>query len=165
VGLATFDSEPRIWNEPRSGLRHYRVLERVASRIHAAPEETNLARSFSFLLERLPRRALIIYFTADRDTMAYGFATDLLARIARRHALIHVTFPDADLASVLDGLPPSNVHELHEAALAAQGVSQHEERMRELSTHGIETIEVPPGQLVPRLLDRYFRIKREERIA
>lgn len=164
VGLLAHDAEERAWLEPRGGIGHYRALERAASEVVVEGEETNLSRTCATLLDRLPRRALVVLLTESANAQALDIAGDLLGRLATRHLVVHLTFPENQLTTISDE-PASSLEDLHARALAHRFLAEREEALTRLARTGVKTIERDPNRALAPLLRHYNRVKREERIA
>jgi len=164
VGLFGFAASPRLWLPPRGGLARFADLQRAASRLEYAHEETNFTLALAELAQRLTRRALVVVLTDFADAISASLMRENLRRLARRHLVVCCALRDAALDRVASAPPRS------EALLARTVVAEdlRQERrtvLQALRRHGVQTIDATPAQIGAELLARYLEIKRRELIA
>ncbi len=163
VGLATFDSKPGLYVEPKGGLRGFQILSQMASQVDYSDRETNFTLGLTAIGQHLSRRSLIVVLTDFVDTITAELMVENLDRLSRRHVVVFVALQDPGLADVA-AQEPKGVVELNRAVVAGGLLRDREVVLRRLRRLGIYPIDAAPGQVSPRLINTYLDIKRRERI-
>jgi uncharacterized protein (DUF58 family) len=163
VGLATFDSKPGLYVEPKGGLRGFQILSQMAGQVDYCERETNFTLGLTSIGQRLSRRSLIVVLTDFVDTITAELMVENLDRLSRRHVVVFVALQDPGLA-VVAAQEPKGVLELNRAVVAGGLLRDREVVLRRLRRLGIYPIDAAPGQVSPRLINTYLDIKRRERI-
>jgi uncharacterized protein (DUF58 family) len=163
VGLATFDSKPGLYVEPKGGMRGFQILSQMAGQVDYCDRETNFTLGLTSISQRLSRRSLIVVLTDFVDTITAELMVENLDRLSRRHVVVFVALQDPGLAAVA-AREPKSVLELNRAVVAGGLLRDREVVLRRLRRLGIYPIDAAPGQVSPRLINTYLDIKRRERI-
>ncbi|HEV7506012.1 MAG TPA: DUF58 domain-containing protein [Thermoanaerobaculia bacterium] len=163
VGLATFDSKPGLYVDPKGGLRGFQILGQMASQVDYSDRETNFTLGLTSIGQRLSRRSLIVVLTDFVDTITAELMVENLDRLSRRHVVVFVALQDPGLADIA-AQPPKGILELNRAVVAGGLLRDREVVLRRLRRLGIYPIDAAPGQVSPRLINAYLDIKRRERI-
>jgi uncharacterized protein (DUF58 family) len=163
VGLATFDSKPGLYVEPKGGLRGFQILSQMAGQVDYSERETNFTLGLTSIGQRLSRRSLIVVLTDFVDTITAELMVENLDRLSRRHVVVFVALQDPGLAAVA-AQEPKGVLALNRAVVAGGLLRDREVVLRRLRRLGIYPIDAAPGQVSPRLINTYLDIKRRERI-
>ena len=163
VGLATFDSKPGLYVEPKGGLRGFQILTQMAGQVDYSDRETNFTFGLTAIGQRLSRRSLIVVLTDFVDTITAELMVENLDRLSRRHVVVFVALQDPGLAAVA-AQEPKGLLELNRAVVAGGLLRDREVVLRRLRRLGIYPIDAAPGQVSPRLINTYLDIKRRERI-
>lgn len=163
VGWYTFDARVGAWAEPQSGVASFAALRQLAARVEYSDAETNFTLGLTTLAQRLRRRSLIVVLTDFVDSVTAELMLDNLDRLARRHLLVFVALQDPALGA-LAAAPPRAPRELHRAVVAGSLLRERELVRERLRRRGIQPLDVPPGEVHPRLINTYLEIKRRERL-
>jgi uncharacterized protein (DUF58 family) len=163
VGLAAFDSRPRLTAKPIAGRSAFSALRRMAAQIDYGAEETNFTLGLSAVAGALDQRALLVVFTDFADPTSAQLMLESAGRLARRHLLLFVLFEDAELEA-------ARAQALHDPADISRAVVA-DALLREravvvahLRRLGAEVIEAPAATVGSRLLDHYLSLKRYDRL-
>ncbi len=163
VGLATFDSRPGLYVEPKAGPRRFNVIGHMASQVDYSDRETNYTLGLTSIAQRLSRRSLIVVLTDFVDTITAELMVENLDRLSRRHVVIFVALQDPGLAATAAAAPASLL-DLNRAVVAGGLLRDRDVVLRRLRRLGIYPIDAAPAQVTPRLINTYLDIKRRERI-
>ncbi len=163
AGLYSFDSRPRLWFPPARGKQAFSVFQRLTADLSYRTEEPNHTLGLSHLATRLNRRALIILFTEFIDTTTASLMVEDVESLARKHLVVFVTQRDPQLAR-LSTHPPDTIEGLGQAVLAGDALEEREQVLARLRRVGVQTIDVPAGNLPVSLINTYLRIKQRNLI-
>ncbi len=165
VGLMAFSDRVLCYLPPKAGQKSARALVQATFDIHPSLCQTNYERAFGQLGPRLRKRSLVIIATQVVDEAS---ATEL-ARYTRallpRHLPLVVLFRDNDVEQLATALAKPLAGRLdrmqtpYTAAAAAELLGRRDRLLRELSRAGALVLDVPAGQLTPRLVNRYLEVK------
>jgi uncharacterized protein (DUF58 family) len=157
VGLLSLSEQSR-WLPPRKGVGTVnRILNSIYD-LEASTQGTDFSSAAEELCQRLTRRTLIIVLTSLRREDI----EDLMPSIEilkKRHLILVANLRQDKLARVLR----SEVSDFR-GAMRYFGTWQHDhdrERVREtLVRRGVMAVDATPNQLIPRLVNQYYAIKR-----
>ena len=161
VGLLTFADDVRSYAPCEAGTRAARRIVQAGYNLHPELIETNYEVAFQRLGALVRKRTLVILFTQVLDDVA-GKAVVRLARgLLPRHLPLFVMFRDSDVDALLDpqAAATSDENDLYVSAAAAELVSFRDRVVRDLKKQGALVLDVPTGDLTPRLMNRYLEIK------
>lgn len=161
VGFYTFDERPGVLVPPVAGTAHVLEIQRRAAEVQESTGETNFSLGLLTLSARLRRRALIVVMTEFVDTVTAELMLESLARLARRHLVVFVTFRDPALER-LRSLRPASVVDMHRSVVAEDLLRERRVVRRRLTRLGVQVLESPWEEVGPALLNRYLEIKRRE---
>jgi uncharacterized protein (DUF58 family) len=156
VGALCFGAETR-WVAPakgRVGLDHLLAGVYDLQPSEAAPDYPRAAQD---LLQRLGKRALVIFLTnlRDEDDLAMRQACELLGR---RHLVLCASLRERALDEALDH-PVGGLNDALRTSAAALYLQQRDEAMRRLGLPASRLLDVTPERLGPGLLNRYLEVK------
>ena len=163
VSLFGFDAQPNLTTGFVTGARAFAHLKAVTSEIDYSANETNHTLGLATLAERLQRRSMIVVFTDFADTISAELMIENLARLAKKHLIIFVTFQDEELehlrASELT--VPSDVTR---AVIAHRLLRERSLVLARLKRLGIHILDAPAHHLGPGLIATYDELRRKERV-
>lgn len=162
-GLYSFNADIALAMPPVGGAHSFPLLRRKAADIAYSSDETNYTLSFTRLAGELNRRSLIVVMTDFEDTVTAELMLDNLARLARRHLVLFVTFSETALETARSG----SVHSLEDvgrAVVADTALRDRQVVLENLRRRGIDCIETTPARFGTDLLNRYIEIKRRDSI-
>lgn len=161
VGLLTFADDVKSYAPPEGGSRAARRIVQAGYDLHPALIETNYEAAFQKLGVLVRKRSLVVLFTQVLDEVA-GKAVVRLARgLLPRHLPLFVMFRDSDVDALLDpqSSPLADDGDVYVSAAAAELTSFRDRVIRELKKQGALVLDVPTGELTPKLMNRYLEIK------
>ena len=163
VGLAAFDSRPRVVGKPVAGRQAFSALRRMAAGVDYSTEETNFTLGLSAVGAVLDRRALVVVFTDFADPTSAQLMLESAGRLSTRHLLLFVLFEDAELEAVRRR-PPEEPGDVSRAVTADALLREREAVIARLRRLGAEVVEAPAAALGGALIDRYVQLKRLDRL-
>ena len=156
VGALCFGAQTR-WVAPAKG----RVgLDRLLAGVYdlqpteAAPDYPRAAQD---LLQRLGKRALVIFLTnlRDEDDVAMRQACELLGK---RHLVLCASLRERALDEALEQ-PVAGLNDALRASASALYLQQRDDAIRRLGLPASRLLDVTPERLGPGLLNRYLEVK------
>jgi uncharacterized protein (DUF58 family) len=159
VGLFAFDARPRLSSGTVSGARAFPLLQRLASRIDYASEETNYTLALTQLSGELERRSLIVVFTEFADSTSAELMIENVERLLRRHLVLFVVFRDEELEKLADKEPRDSA-DISRAVIADSLLREREVVTARLRRLGVEIVDAPAEGAGVNLLNAYFDLKR-----
>ena len=163
VSVFGFDAQPNLTTGFVTGARAFTQLKAITSDIDYSANETNHTLGLATLAERLQRRSMVVVFTDFADTISAELMIENLARLARKHLIIFVTFQDEELESLRSAelAVPSDVTR---AVIAHQLLRERSLVFARLRRLGIHVIDAPAHRLGPGLIAAYDELRRKERL-
>jgi len=159
VGLAIFDRRVRGFVAPRAHRSALGALEAALAHVQPKLEEADHAELVRLLGARQRQRALVVVLTDFVEADASRFQAPL-AVLAKRHRALLVALRDPMLAE-LDAphAPNAGDRELYRRIAIDDLVREREVALAELRRAGVQTIDLPPEQIVAPVLNRYLAIR------
>jgi uncharacterized protein (DUF58 family) len=159
VGVHAYSSEPRSWVPARGGPAQFARIRRACAELSAEADETNHVLGLHALLQRSPRRSLVIVFTEFADATTAELMLDAIGQLARRHVIMFVALDDPELEEPLAHQPKGA------RDLAAAIVTSHLSRRRQLvlaklARLGVHVVHSRPGSVAADAVNAYVQIKR-----
>ena len=160
VGLMTYGGHRR-WYAPRKEPKTMpRLLERVYD-LEPSLDASDPLQAARELIDRVPRRALVVMITNSRDEDQSGL--ERAARLLRGHHMLMIadlreSALDRSLGTEIKGLTGALRFHAVQDWLATR--RRHLERLRHL---GVEVLDLLPTQLSGALVARYLAIRRAGR--
>ena len=158
VGMLTFSDRVLGFLPPESGPAQIGRLNEMLYAVRPEYAEPDFAEAFSSLVQRVPRRSLVVVLTDVLDPEA---STDLVrhaVRMSARHLVLVVAMADPDL---LDArlAPVDRVSRAYEWAAAEELLAARRESFESLRRGGVLGLDVPAGRLSPALVERFLEVK------
>ena len=163
VGFFGFDSRPHLSTGFASGVRSFQHLLAQTARLDYSTEETNYTLGLATLAERLQRRSMIVVFTDFTDSISAELMVENITRLARRHMIVFVTFPDEQLET-LRSRAPETTDDVSRAVIAHQWLKERQVVLTRLRRLGVHIVQAPVERLGPALVRAYDYIRRRERV-
>ena len=163
VGLAAFDSRPRLVGKPISGRDAFATLRRLAAAIDYSSEETNFTLGLGAVGSALDRRALLVVFTDFADPTSAQLMLESADRLALRHLLLFVLLEDAELEAAR-AHPPDAAADVSRAVVAESLLRERALVVARLRRMGAEVLEAKARDVGSALIDRYLALKRMDRL-
>jgi uncharacterized protein (DUF58 family) len=161
VGLLTFADDVRSYAPPEGGSRAARRIVQAGYDMHPELIETNYEAAFQKLGVLVRKRTLVVLFTQVLDDVAGKAVVKLARGLLPRHLPLFVMFRDSDVDALLDpqAHPLADDGDVYVSAAAAELTSFRDRIVRELKKQGALVLDVPTGELTPKLMNRYLEIK------
>ena len=163
IGLFAFDSKPRLFSHPASGVNAFPTLQRMASKIDYSSEETNFTLGLTTLGGELDRRALIVVFTDFVDPIGAELMLENVSRLARKHLMLFVMFQDDELEGLARAEPLTPL-DISRAVISDTLLRDRQVVVTRLRRMGVEVIEASVDHVGPALITRYLDLKRSDRL-
>lgn len=159
VGLAAFDSQPRLNVPPIAGGQAWPTLQQAAARIDYATRETNFTLGLSAIATRLSGRAHLVLFTEFADATGARLMLDAVAPLVRRYLVIFVVLRQAELEGIA-GTPPASAEDVTRAATAGALLRSRQLVIAELQQRGVHVLEASYDDAGPALVRLWTRLAR-----
>ena len=153
----TGDFTPRRRGSPMRSL-----MEFIAP-VQAEFVESNYSLVFSHLQSTVKKRALVIFVTDLIDDINYSLFQKNLKRLGRRNAVLFLLLRDRLLQEEADRAGDSLAEAYRIGAARSMYVRRHL-AVEKLRQSGINVLDVLPREVTAGLVDRYLRLKGENRI-
>jgi uncharacterized protein (DUF58 family) len=163
VSFLGFDARPTLSTGFVSGVRAFPHLLVQSAQLDYSTEETNYTLSLSVLAQKLQRRSMVIVFTDFTDPVSAELMVENITRLARRHLVVFVTFPDQDLETLRDTAPRVG-EDVSRAVIAHRLLQDREIVLARLKRLGVHIVSAPMDQLGAALVQACDYLRRQERI-
>jgi uncharacterized protein (DUF58 family) len=163
VSCFGFDARPRVSTGFVSGTREFGQLLSQTARLEYSTEESNYTLGLTRLAERLRRRSLIVVFTEFTDSISAELLLENIGRLVRRHVILFVTFPDAELEQMRSAAP-ERAEDVARAVAAHRLLQERQIVLERLRRMGVHIVAAALHQLGPALVAAYDHIRRRERL-
>jgi uncharacterized protein (DUF58 family) len=121
-----------------------------------------LESDFSALYTRIRRsisqRSLLLLFTNFESIHSLHRQLPYLINLARTHLLVVIFFENTELKEVIDQ-PAENLKEIYYKAIAERFSYEKKLIVKELQSHGIQSILTPPEKLTLNTINKYLELK------
>lgn len=162
--LFGFARRPEVMTPFIGETRLFPRLQEAAAALDYRAEEPNFTLGLATLAARLKRRSLVVLFSEFTDPTSAELMIESIARLVNKHAVVFVTFEDAELEALKQAEPYSIA--AIAGAVTAQSLSKQRQLVHERLRHmGVDIIEAPYDKLGFAVIDRYLRLRRSEAIA
>lgn len=158
VGAVAFARDILAASAPRSTRASIAGLSEMLYDLEPRFEESDYAKAFAYLRDRLHKRSMIVFFTDVIDPVAQSAVLAELGTLAKRHLVVCVFMNDAAVANAL-AAPVTGANGAYEAAVALGLDHERRAAAATLNARGIITIDVPARKLTTALIDQYLRVK------
>lgn len=163
VSFFGFASRPNLSTGFASGTRAFGHLQAQTAKLDYSTEETNYTLSLATLAEKLQRRSMVVVFTDFTDTVSAELMVENITRLARRHMIVFVTFPDQELETLRDAEPRSS-DDVARAVIAQRLLQERNVVLTRLRRLGVQIVSAPVERLGPALVRAYDELRRRERV-
>lgn len=161
VGMHSFAEQPQHFLSPQAGMHALDAIQARMATLAYSTHETNFTLGLTDLLQRLPRRSLVVMFTEFVDSITAELMLRNLQWLARRHVLLFVALRDP-LLTELAHASPSTPADLHRAVVANEMLQERELVLERLRRLGAQIVDCGSDQLAIDLVERYLAVKRRE---
>ncbi|MFZ9394429.1 MAG: DUF58 domain-containing protein [Erythrobacter sp.] len=164
VALYGFAQRPGLMTPFIAETRAFHRLQSAAASLEYLPAEANFTLALAHLTARLKRRSLVVLFSDFTDPTAAELMIESLGRLVRHHLVLFVTIADSEIEQLV-AAEPADLATLARSVTADTLARQRTLVLERLRRLGIDVVEAPWDQIGPRMIDRYFAIKRHEAIG
>ncbi|MGE0190723.1 MAG: DUF58 domain-containing protein [Planctomycetota bacterium] len=163
VGMFAFDALPRSWVPPDRARGTFAALRHGTAELEYGSSESNFTLGLLDLVQRLPRRTLIVLMTDVVDAIGAELLMENVARLVRRHVVLFVTLADPQLRSAADSAPADPIS-LSRAVVSKRLLDERAAVLERMVRLGVLVLDATPERLGPTLVSRYLEAKRRERV-
>ncbi len=160
ISLFSFAAKPQILTPAYMHTRDFPAIQRAASAVDYAHEESNFTLALTTLSARLTRRSLIILFTEFTDATSADLMIRAAGRLVKKHRLLFVVLKDVELETE-ERRRPESASDITRSNVASAMLRDRDLVIARLIRLGIEVIEVPPDAIGTRVVDAYLSMKRK----
>ncbi len=161
VGLHAFAEGPQQFVAPQAGMPALQAVQTRMAALAYGSHETNFTLGLTDLLQRLPRRSLVVLFTEFVDSITAELMLRNLRWLARRHVLLFVALRDP-LVPQLAQRRPTELAGVHRSLVAGELLREREVVLERLRSIGVQVVDCGVDELAVDLIDRYLAVKRRE---
>jgi uncharacterized protein (DUF58 family) len=158
VGLLTFSDGVRGYLTPQRGAAQ---VSRISQALYAVPAEytePDFGEALAFLAGRLSRRSLVTILTDVLDPEASSELVEHVLRLSARHLVLVVAMSDPEVLAARDS-PIRTSRDAYRWAAAEELLAARRRSFEILRRGGVLGLDVPAGELSPRLVERYLEMK------
>jgi uncharacterized protein (DUF58 family) len=163
VSFFGFDSRPNLMTGFAGGTRAFTHLQAQTAKLDYSTDESNYTLALTTLAERLRRRSMVIVFTDFTDTVNAELMVENIARLARRHMIVFVTFSDEELETLRDA-EPHTPDDVARAVIAQRLLQERGMVLTRLRRLGVHIVDAPVRHLGQALVRAYDTLRRQERV-
>ncbi|HEX8023090.1 DUF58 domain-containing protein [Mucilaginibacter sp.] len=125
--------------------------------------ETNMEALYTTVRRVIKQRSLVVFFTNYESLPALQRQLPFLKRIAKFHLLLVVFFENTELKT-LSEQPAKDVEGIYIKTIAEKFAYDKKLMVKELASHGIQSILTAPQNLTINTVNRYLEIKAKQKI-
>jgi len=158
VGLMTFDQVVHNVVAPSRGHRHIGRLINAMYDLEPRLGESDYGAMAAEVLARVRKRSMVVVLTDLQPHVVEASLGLALRAIASRHNVVvgAVTSTEVGRIATTEPKTPADAHLLSAVSLAMEARRRAE---RQLKVYGVKVLDVPAGELGPRLVDDYLLSK------
>jgi uncharacterized protein (DUF58 family) len=158
VGLLTFSDGVRSYLSPQRGTAQVSRISQALYDVPAEYSEPDFGEALGFLAARLNRRSLVTILTDVLDPEASSDLVDHVLRLSARHLVLVVAMSDPEVLAARDS-PIDSSRDAYRWAAAEELLAARRRSFEILRRGGVLGLDVPAGELSPRLVERYLELK------
>jgi uncharacterized protein (DUF58 family) len=172
VGVCVFDNDIQTWIAPQAGQSHLsRILEKLYNQ-EPVLEESDYVGTVSTLLNRYPRRALVVLLTDLVDRTASAELLAAMGQLTPRYLPFCVAFRDPEVdvlaGKALQDQESANTGEqleqLYEQSVCLDLIQQRNSAFAQVKQKGVLVLDAPANKISELLVDRYLLLKARGRL-
>jgi len=163
VALLAYNDDIRTFVPPQRGRRALLATVQALYNLRAEPVEPDHGRALDFLARRNLRRSLVVHFTDLIDRESSSVLAAHLTRAARHHLVVCVTLGDPNVRRPAERTPTDGPS-LYEKMVAQNLLDDRAALIRNLSAHGVLTVDTDADHLSPQVIGTYLDLKQRGRI-
>ncbi len=162
VGFIAFNEKVERYMRARPGADAQQAILRASFDLQANPVAPRFDTLFTFIRQRLRRRALIFFLTDLRDPVVAEQFCSNVRLISRRHLVSVIMLRPLGFQPLFDGSEVSDVPELYRRLAGHYHWHTLMQTQRKLQRQGASFGLVDAAQLCPEVINRYMDVKRRQ---
>ncbi len=143
---------------PGRGPRHLRAIVEALAAHGAEPTEADHAAAAAAVLTAQKPRALVVWLTDLEDTAGVPDVIDGAVQLSPRHVVVFGVLRDPELAALAASIPVT-ADDMYRVLAAQESIDRRAVQLRSVRQRGVLAVEVPPGDVVPALVNQYLTVK------
>jgi len=158
AGMFTFNKNINHFiSADKKTMQMQRILDNLYS---IKPEylETDFSRLFAIMKSKVSTRSLIFLFTNFETLDSLYRQLPYLRSINKTHVLVTIFFKNIELENYLKNTPQTEF-DLYQKTLVEKSIYEKRLIVKELNSHGIQTILTSPDDLTISVINKYLEIK------
>ena len=140
------------------GKNSIRKVSHFLARLQPEFVESNYRLVFSYLRTRVRKRSLIIFLSDMIDDINYAVFKHHLNFLNRRNVALFIMLRDVILVTAAES-SPKTAKDLFVSASAREMFLRRRDALARLRHSGINLLDVLPGHVTPRLVEKFLEIK------
>ena len=158
VALITYGGVLRQQLPPERGPRHLRAIIEALATHKAESSEADHGAAAAAVLAAQKQRALVIWLTDLADTAGVPDVIDGAVQLSPRHLVVFTVMREPELVA-LAAASPRTAADMYRGLAAQESTDRRALQLRAVRQRGVLALEVPPGDLVPALVNQYLSVK------
>jgi uncharacterized protein (DUF58 family) len=158
VGLMTFSDGVRSYLSPQRGTAQVSRISEALYDVPAEYSEPDFGEALAFLSARLNRRSLVTILTDVLDPEASSELVGHVLKLSSRHLVLVVAMSDPEVLAARDS-PIQESRDAYRWAAAEELLAARRRSFEIMRRGGVLGLDVPAGELSPRLVERYLEMK------
>jgi uncharacterized protein (DUF58 family) len=158
AGLLTFqDKIGTMLPASRTSGQMQRILE-VLYNQKTAYRETDFAALYNFVKRKITQRSLLLLYTNFESITSLDRQLPFIKALARNHLLVVIFFENTEVSSFLEK-PATDLRHIYHKAIAERFAYERKLIVKELKSHGVQTILTKPQELTVNTINKYLELK------
>lgn len=162
VDLLAYDRRIRASVQGRSAADLLPSLVNAMADLEPNLIESDARGLVAGILQRAPRRSLIVLFTGLDTAPIEEELLPVLPQLTHRHEMLIASVADPRLAEMARAR--GTIDGVYEAAAAEQTRTERRRTAQRLTRHGVTVVDAAPADLPPSLADAYLALKASGRL-
>jgi uncharacterized protein (DUF58 family) len=158
AGLLTFqDQIGTMLPASRTSGQMQRILE-VLYNQKTAYRETDFATLYNFVKRKITQRSLLLLYTNFESITSLDRQLPFIKALARNHLVVVIFFENTEVTSFIEK-PATDLRHIYHKAIAERFAYERKMIVRELKSHGIQSILTKPEELTVNTINKYLELK------
>lgn len=158
AGVVTFQQKVNSFLPSSSrNIQLNLILEHLYKQ-KTAYKETDFSRLYVTLRRKVNQRSLVLLYTNFESVSSMQRQLSSLKRIAKQHLLVCIFFENTEVDELIHS-PAQDVESIYIKGIAEQLVYEKKLIVKELKSHGIQTVLTKPQDLTVNTINKYLELK------
>jgi uncharacterized protein (DUF58 family) len=158
VGLTYFNKRVDKILPPNKNISQIQKILNLLYNLKTEFYESNFEKLYSELKFRVNHRSLLLMFTNFEDMNSLKRQLPYLIGMAKTHVLVVIFFKNSEVDDIINN-PAKEESDYYDKAVAEKQSFQKRLMVKELSSHGIQTLLTDPKSLTIDTINKYLEIK------